>query len=481
MNSPFPKLIVDPDSHPCDVFCEDRVVASIADLHGDVPPRIHLNGEVVDRSQLNEGGPEVDEAPLLLGRLWSGHDLILADCRAEAFFPGRCLVLPRYALVGLNARHVADQAYEELVVQATGLDLLFGRPPLKSVRWPHDQARYLDGEFAATGEPDSTQEWDEPHAKVTCSYWSQQSSVDNPYRFELRFAPVVSVKADHGRRIDEWLAGYVNPLVSLLTLATRKPQTISWVRFRHPPKTVEGGRRQWPVDAQLFGSGISQTPYVSEDAAEWRRSETRPIFNLASSGLPLPEMLRAWRGLEDGENPFVELYRLAMFQRDLPQRAQFLYLVQALEALHSYEHRRKDTADAATYKRRRDETITRLVTAGVEADDLKFLKSAWSSRPRDDLARRLRSLVRHTGLPTKSRQVVDGLSATDIYAELRERNVESAIRRIRNDLAHGNRNYADRGLRPWTEVLDALCRAHLLRLLSCPPSVMEAAFSLPER
>jgi hypothetical protein len=30
-------------------------------------------------------------------------------------------------------------------------------------------------------------------------------------------------------------------------------------------------------------------------------------------------------------------------------------------------------------------------------------------------------------------------------------------------------------------VLDALCRAHLLRLLSCPPSVMVAAFRLPER
>lgn len=73
------------------------------------------------------------------------------------------------------------------------------------------------------------------------------------------------------------------------------------------------------------------------------------------------------------------------------------------------------------------------------------------------------------------------LSGTGIYAEVGQPNVENAIRYVRNDLAHGNRNCTERDLRRWTDVLDALCRAHLIRLLSCPPSVMEAAFRLPER
>jgi hypothetical protein len=87
-------------------------------------------------------------------------------------------------------------------------------------------------------------------------------------------------------------------------------------------------------------------------------------------------------------------------------------------------------------------------------------------------------LIRHKDLPPIARQTVESLAQTVVFTEVRESNVEHAIRHIRNDLAHGNRNYAERDLRRWTDVLDALCRAHLLRLLGCPPSVMEGAFAL---
>ena len=55
------------------------------------------------------------------------------------------------------------------------------------------------------------------------------------------------------------------------------------------------------------------------------------------------------------------------------------------------------------------------------------------------------------------------------------------MRRVRNDLAHGNRNYDERDLRRWTDVLDAVCRGHVLRLLGCRESVIAAAFQLPDR
>ena len=190
----------------------------------------------------------------------------------------------------------------------------------------------------------------------------------------------------------------------------------------------------------------------------------------------LPSLLRAWRDVDSGDNPFVELYRLAMLQRDLPKRAQFLYLVQALEALHGYEHRKTDTAAAESYQARRKETVERIQASGASEEDIRFLKKAWSSRPREDLARRLRSLIRHKDLPPIARETVESLASTVVFAEVSESSVEQAIRHVRNDLAHGNRNYAEQDLRRWTDVLDALCRAHLLRLLGCPPTVMEGAF-----
>jgi hypothetical protein len=285
------------------------------------------------------------------------------------------------------------------------------------------------------------------------------------------------VESDELRTVDQWVDEFVTPLVRLLTLATRRPQKVSWVTLERTSGLSSGiEAREWPIRAQLFGSGISQGPFISEDASDWRESGTRPIFDLASTGLVLPALLRAWRDVDSGDNPFVELYRLAMFQRDLPKRAQFLYLVQALEALHGYEHRQADATAATRYQARRKETIDRLHVSGALDEDIRFLKQAWPSRPREDLARRLRSLIRHRDLPPVVRQTVESLRSTGIFAEVNESTVENAIRHVRNDLAHGNRNYAEWNLRRWTDVLDALCRVHLLRLLGCSSTVMEGAF-----
>jgi hypothetical protein len=154
---PFPELVIEPDSHPCQIEYDGRVISAIADLEADAPPRLHLNGELHDRSgEIARGFPETEDLPILHGRLWSGHDLIAVDCQVETWFLGRTVVRPRFALVGLNAGNTEQQAYDELTLQATGLDLLFGRAPLKSVKWPANTNRHLEGEFAATGDPDST-------------------------------------------------------------------------------------------------------------------------------------------------------------------------------------------------------------------------------------------------------------------------------------------------------------------------------------
>ena len=480
MDRGFPDLVVAPGEYLGDWKLGSRVLNGQIGLAGDAQPRIDLKGEL-ELEDLRPGVrsyPQVQPAGELRGWLWSGQDVITRDVHIETVIPEMTIAIGRYSLVGLNLNDVDDDAYEEVVFQATGLDLLLGRAPLKSVRWPPDGADHLDGEFAATGDPQSTQKWELDGTTITCSYWAQQSSVSNPYRFELRFAPVVHVVAENPADLDRWLDEWVTPVVRLLALVTREPQRLSWLELRHRPP---GDERRWPVRAQVFGTGIAQEPYVSEDAEAWRDPQRRPILDLASSGLSLPALIVSWRDLDTGGNPFVELFRLVMFQRDLPKRAQFLYLVQALEALQGYEHRSHDQRAAEEYAARRGETIERIGAAGGLAKDMRFLKQAWSKRPRDDLSRRLRSLVRHKDLPATARSVFDALGDTPLAKEVRESNVENAVRHIRNDLAHGNRNYSDRELRRWTVVLDALCRGHLLRLLGCPTAVIERAFQLPER
>jgi hypothetical protein len=75
--------------------------------------------------------------------------------------------------------------------------------------------------------------------------------------------------------------------------------------------------------------------------------------------MSLPDLVTKWRTLEQDGNPFMELFGLTLRQADLPARARYLYLVQALEALHSYENRTEDEQAQAAFEQRRAEVLTR--------------------------------------------------------------------------------------------------------------------------
>jgi hypothetical protein len=70
-------------------------------------------------------------------------------------------------------------------------------------------------------------------------------------------------------------------------------------------------------------------------------SRTSGLFTASELPAPLPDVIERWRQLDSSDNPFPELYRLASAP-DLPERARFLYLVQALEGLHGFEHNADD-------------------------------------------------------------------------------------------------------------------------------------------
>lgn len=105
----------------------------------------------------------------------------------------------------------------------------------------------------------------------------------------------------------------------------RTEKRASWLTVSTEPADASGKERQAYPSGVVFGSGIEQVPYEAEYREEWRRAEGIPLFTLATMPMSLPELLRRWLALNQADNPFIEL----------PARARFLYLIQALEALHS--------------------------------------------------------------------------------------------------------------------------------------------------
>jgi len=160
-------------------------------------------------------------------------------------------------------------------------------------------------------------------------------------------------------------------------------------------------------------------------------------------------------------------YRTVPFQPDLPARARF----QALEGLHGYEHRHEDEETRQRHQTRRKEILEH-AKARLDEADAKYLREQWGTRPLDNLERRIRDLMAQLS------EAPDGLSSlaqTELAQMHAGESIEVVIRIVRNDLAHGTRNYERRLLRPFNDALDRVCRAHLLRLLGCSDELVGRA------
>lgn len=265
------------------------------------------------------------------------------------------------------------------------------------------------------------------------------------------------------------------PLLRLAALATHQPQQLSWLTVNTTPD-----ERVRTTTGTVFGSGIEQAPYDAEYRDEWREPANRPVFTLATIPMSLPVLVRRWRALERDENPFIELFGLTLRQAELPARARYLYLVQALEALHSYEHRAEDAEAQATFEQRRSETLDALRKVELPPGTLSFIKDNWSKRRADPLDRRLRDLINQ--LPEPVRRLVSKPPDGGILAAMTAGGpepIEALLRILRNDLSHGNRNYDDGDLRPWVQIVGMMCRAHALRLLGFDDEAVVAGLAPP--
>jgi hypothetical protein len=415
----------------------------------------------------------------LVGRLRSGQDVILTDAHVLAWVPERATGSARLAVVGLGIADVANGAFARVRLQVTGSDLFFGAAPISRIFWPSESAPADGRKYSAELNPDSHHRWEsKEHGLVAeCSYESS-FVIGDRYRHQLTFAPVVELTSHTPLSVDEWLTRWIVPLLGLAALATRNPQQMSWLTVHDERADGEPAAPAWLRSGLVVGSGIAQARYDGEERDEWRHPDRHPLFTLASIPMPLPELLHRWRTLGDSADPFVELYQQVLRLTDLPQRARFLYMIQALEALHTHENKAVDETAQKSFEAKRMSALAELEARRVAPLTMKFVRKNWTKRRQDSLDHRLADLIRgmpepvRAGLRTQEMDAVARYLDTEASAPL---HVQLSV--LRNALSHGDRNYEARDLRPWVLVVETMCRSNLLRLLGFDESAIGTALA----
>jgi ApeA N-terminal domain 1 len=475
----FPKLSLEPGRFAAEWYLDNRPIAGELQTEANRPPHFVLFEDLDYDADWSQGReiPEERTHDRVLGRLRSNEDVVLTDVAISIWAPGLSTGFARYAVVGLGVGDVVADRYASIELQITGAELLFGTRPIKSVRIPTSGARYLEGTFSAESDPESTRSWEDHEGGLTldCSYSAHFSGTD-PFRHELIFAPIVRFTSTDPLTVDEWVKLWITPLLRVASLATRGAQRLSWLRVEAPvPERPEAMGAQ--LSGAVFGGGIDQAPYQAEyRPEEWQDPDRRPLFTLAGLPLSLVDILRQWRDLAQGQNPFLELYSQAMLHTDLPLRARYLYLIQALEGLHAYEHRAEEEDSQRRFEVKRTAALEALTSSEVDPETIRFIKQKWSKRMADSLDRRISELVSELPEPvgkTLARPEMCGLAAE--LATRGATTLGSQLRVLRNDLSHGGRNYDSVTLRPWVQTAETLCRGHALRLLGFRPQDIEAA------
>jgi len=494
--SDFPSLPLAPGDYHAEWYIDDRVIPGHVRFEPMQPTEAELFDDIKERDpNARFWIGEESKVDRIAGSLRSGQDVVLTDVTLITWFPRRTTAMARHAVVGIGVGQVEGDAYERIRMQITGGDLLFGVAPIKATRWPANTEAHLQGLFGAEGNPGSTHEWGDHESGVSikCSY-EYSFSMGNSYHHEMRFAPVIAMTSPTPRTVDEWISAWVMPLLRVASLATRQPQRIAWITVEAGDPDAEGVERRHQPSGVVFGSGITQAPYQAEFPKEFREWETRPLFTLDSLPVPLQDLIVRWRGLESDKNPFLELYTQALMQNDLPQRARFLYLVQALEALHGHENQEADDQSQAVHMAKRTAALDDL--AAVDADEAvvaspvrerlvsatRFIRKNLSKRQPDSLDRRIGALVKQ--LPESVRESLSTPEMATIEADLIEdgqTTLPNQFRVLRNWLSHGVKNYPPAEVRPWARSLETLCRAHSLRLLGFDEQAIVDGLVPPKR
>ena len=451
--SDYPGLVVMPGVYPCAVEHPNgqRLAAELDLLAGHDP-----EGHVFDWPVEEHGGVRTlpqptEQFPLIKCDLRAGWEVLLIDATVQALLPGQASLRASLAVAGHGLSADPGRFFPEASVQITQGHRLFGRTPLTKVTFPRTMPETGKVEFSVEVDRDANATYSSGGTEMRCRYWIQGSLTDYR-RFFVTTAPVIEIKDAASLTPGEWMTRHLRPLRELVILATLEPQTVAWATLddEHEGASTEASTRSF----QLYSRDIQQTPYAP--AADLYQ-ESRTLFAFPELPYNPVELLRRWENLRTKHHAFIRPLMQGLTEQMNP-RARFLFLVQALEGLHS-ETFGEGPVPVAHHKAKRTEILRAVKDAGL---DRKWADRWLDRRGRFSLAERL------TQLRDAVRSDVERVADVDL--------VPGNIPEIRNKLSHGAEDYSWHDLRPAMRVMSAMGAAHVLRLLDLPTDRLPMVF-----
>ncbi|WP_371661328.1 hypothetical protein [Streptomyces sp. NBC_00280] len=476
-------LMYEPDTYLCSWLLPDNAAGHLA-IPGDLVlrPLQRPTGQVygavpLQHTQHTPGVvetafPQNIRVPVLHGRLANGGSVILLDARIQLWqtsghITGAAALLSKAAFFGLAGTPEPPTATVPPLVtsatfQITALDAALGVPPIKNVSNPHLPGGE-EGRWAATVNASAAGTWSAEGAELTVNYYHRMFAMD-PCEFNLAFSPAATVTLTDAKPLAVALDKYIEPLRKILSIATGKPQDLSYLHVE-----LEGRESTY----QVVGTGITQAPFASSTSAiQAHKSAIRAL----PDDLSLLDLVTQWSRYAAAHHPLVETYGAMLHTRDQHPRSRYLLLIQALEGLYGYENKATIEERQAKHAATHVEALAQ-ARKDLDTETFRFIKKHLPKKPSANLEIALDALM--TGLPAN---IMDRLSTTELVMEVQAANTTTALttagalRVVRNDLAHGNRGYAPHRLREVVRLLEFIVRGHALRILGCPDAVISRVF-----
>lgn len=396
------------------------------------------------------GFPQYRQERTVRAELSTGEVCTLVDVLITVW-PERILFRAGMGLAGPT--FPAEQvAVSEARIQTTGLDALSGVRPLVGYKWPKHGSDNHD--FTVTRNPTGPLRWhDEEVGEATFEYVGR-TRIGAPFGFSLMFAPRATVSLYEAQDLGEFLDSYVLPLTVLTQLATNRAERVTWLRVGG--ETVTGDYGEW----QVFASWIDQEAYLSDTDL---MSQGEPLFHLTDNSLL--DLFRTWKRQTSALHPLAETFarNLALVLQQ-PPRNQVLTACQSFEGWYNHEHKAEVEARQEKHAESRARALLALDRVDIGDADRKFIKKNLGRRPTTNLASYLRWADGQLGGRLQAE-----LEQLDIVQEIIRVGTPTgwseALRSLRNDLSHGNREYPSHQLEELALPLIAQARIAALQVL----------------
>lgn len=449
------KLNLAPGEHSCTWMIDGQKAPGTVTLESGQRPRAHASGlperwrMVASRDDDSElpSYPHLEQLSEIRGRLLSGYEVVLLGVEVRHQFPGIASATADIALCGRDLPRGDELIPWSVEFQVGGLSEFAGVRPLEQISIDVPE-RGSATEYRVVWNPQARQSWTIPGYDQVDVDFVAHTKQDDSHSFAITPYPVVRVRGNR-RSVRDWVTEYARPLMQLTTLATSHPQQISWMEVHGE----DGQDRPW--SAQVFAEDVLQQPYVASTGT----THAPTLLQLGAGGAVLPDLLARWGGLEQHCRSFFDYVTRAL-QTTMSTTTRLLFLVPALEALHTVDNPDLPASDSP-YNRRRIELAQRVDSIdGLTPQDIADLKRVLPPRPRDyQLHERLRALAH--SLPTQITRYIDRhiVPIPPLLGGIATNPVDAwqILATARNAIAHGDEN------QPSPEQLLALTRlAHTL-------------------